>query len=162
MSVEAPTIPALPDAPLAVDDKCSPLDRIAIVLGGSAAGAGLGFIATMTTGVLDPHAAAIYGAPIYVVSLYLAYGGWRDAAELGRWRSAAPALLFIAVSAWPAAVLLSPEVAPPVWPVTVLVLSAISVLTESARTHSVFRSSWLISLTTILAANQATQALLGR
>lgn len=161
MSLEVPAIPVLIDAPQAVDDSCSPFDRIAIVLGGAALGAGIGFAITMTVGVLDPTRSALYGAPIYLVALYLAYGGWRDEADLGTLRAIPPAFLLAAVAVWPVTVLLSPGSAPPLWPLTVLGLSAVRVLTESSRSHSVFRSSWLIVFTTILAANQAMQALVG-
>lgn len=149
------------DLPAAVDDRCSFIDRVGIVLGGIALGAGLGFFITMTTGVLEPRTAAMYGAPVYLLALYLAYGGARDAADIGRWRSFLPGLLMLAVSAWPAAVLLTPLDAPPVWSMAVVALLALTVVTESSRTHSVFRSSWLIVLTAILSAQQALQAALG-
>ena len=71
------------------------------------------------------------------------------------------AFLFGAVALWPAAVLLAPQSAPPLWPISVLALLSVCVLIESPRSHSVFRSSWLIVLTTILAANQAMEALVG-
>lgn len=161
MTHDATAIPTLADAQRPVDDACPPLERIALVLGSAVVGAGIGFVVTMTTGLIEPRTAAIYGAPIYLIALYLAFGGYRDATDIGGWRAIAPTLLFSAVALWPAAVLLSPEVGPPVWPVTVALLLSVCVLTESAHTHSVFRSSWLILVTTILAANQAIQDLLG-
>ncbi|WP_395644958.1 hypothetical protein [Terricaulis sp.] len=147
--------------PQAVDDRCTLFDRVSIVLGGTALGAGVGFFITMTTGALEPRTAALYGAPVYLFALYLAYGGARDAADIGRVRAVLPALLLLAVSAWPAAILLTPLDAPPVWSMAVVSLLALTVVTESSRTHSVFRSSWLIVLTAILSAQQALQAALG-
>lgn len=161
MTHDTTAIPTLVEAQRPVDDACPPLERIALALGSAVIGAGIGFVVTVTTGLVDPQTAAVYGAPVYLITLYLGYGGYRDATDVGGWRVIAPTLLFSAVALWPAAVLLSPEVGPPVWPVTVALLLALCVMTEFPCTHNVYRSSWLILFVAILATNQAIQDLLG-
>lgn len=152
---------AAPEIPQAVDDRCSLFDRFSIVLGGIALGAGLGFFITMTTGVLPVRTVLTYGAPVYLLALYLAFGAARDASDIGKWRGLLPTWLLISIAFWPAAVFVTPLDAPPVWSFVVVTLLALTVVMESSRTHSVFRSSWLIVLTAILSAQQALQAALG-
>src|SRR5690242_9190095 len=82
-----------------------PLERVAIVLGAAAIGAGIGVALTLGLGRLDAWMVAACAAPVFMAAVYLTFEGLRESITTKEWAAAGLILVLLAgLTAWPLAV----------------------------------------------------------
>lgn len=141
-----------------------PLERVAIVFGAAAVGAGLGVALTLGLGRLDTWMVAACAAPLFVAALYLTFEGLRETLSTKEWAAAGLILLLlVGLTAWPLAVFFAPPSNLTYWvgPVATLSLLATFIVASAGVPMRVYRAGALAMIIAVMAANQGLLTALG-